>query len=167
MPRIFKLVSIVIHAIILTILSYAQLVESGIPAIGPSIQAYRMPVQVGNIPLPPAPPRKQMRTSQANPNAAPIDAPHGVREETGREPGAQANAIGVEGGVDNGSSAISSIGHVAEPPPSPLPPPEPAPHEPYSLGGNIRPPVKTVNVDPVYPPLAQAARKEGVVILET
>jgi len=30
----------------------------------------------------------------------------------------------------------------------------------------VRAPTKIKNVDPVYPPLAQAARKEGVVIVE-
>ena len=30
----------------------------------------------------------------------------------------------------------------------------------------MQPPTKVVNVNPVYPTLAQAARKEGVVILE-
>ena len=38
--------------------------------------------------------------------------------------------------------------------------------EPLRVGGNIRAPQKTRNVDPRYPPDAQAARVTGVVILE-
>jgi protein TonB len=34
------------------------------------------------------------------------------------------------------------------------------------VGGNISPPAKTRNVDPVYPRVAQSARVSGVVILE-
>ena len=38
--------------------------------------------------------------------------------------------------------------------------------EPLRVGGNIRSPEKTKNVDPRYPPEAQADRVTGVVILE-
>ena len=34
------------------------------------------------------------------------------------------------------------------------------------MGGNISPPTKVTDVPPVYPPVAQAARVSGVVILE-
>ena len=60
-------------------------------------------------------------------------------------------------------------------PPSPTPPPEPVrpappsptpPPEPVRVGGNITQPTKVRDVPPVYPPVAQAARVQGVVILE-
>ncbi len=38
--------------------------------------------------------------------------------------------------------------------------------EPIRIGGDIRPPTKVRQVDPVYPPEAQTARVQGVVILE-
>jgi TonB family protein len=38
--------------------------------------------------------------------------------------------------------------------------------EPLRVGGNIRPPEKTRNVDPRYPPEAQLARVTGVVIMD-
>lgn len=44
--------------------------------------------------------------------------------------------------------------------------PAPAPDKVLRVGGAIKPPVKTVDVRPVYPPDALAARVEGVVILE-
>jgi protein TonB len=48
----------------------------------------------------------------------------------------------------------------------PPPPPRPASKAPVRVGGSILPPQKTRHVTPTYPALAQAARKEGVVILE-
>ena len=63
---------------------------------------------------------------------------------------------GVAGGVVAGI-----VGGLAEAPPPPPPPPEPV-----RVGGNISPPTKVTDVPPVYPPVAQAARVTGVVILE-
>lgn len=37
---------------------------------------------------------------------------------------------------------------------------------PVRVGGNIRPPVKLIDVKPVYPPEAQRARVQGVVVIE-
>jgi len=34
------------------------------------------------------------------------------------------------------------------------------------VGGNIQPPKKTRDVRPVYPPIAQSARVQGIVIIE-
>jgi protein TonB len=34
------------------------------------------------------------------------------------------------------------------------------------VGGQIKPPTKTKDVKPVYPPIAQSARVQGVVIIE-
>jgi protein TonB len=50
---------------------------------------------------------------------------------------------------------------VAAPPPAP-----PAPPDRVRVGGEIRPPSKVLDVAPVYPAIAQAARVEGVVIIE-
>ena len=46
------------------------------------------------------------------------------------------------------------------------PPPPPPPPAPVRVGGNIQAPQKTRDVPPRYPPVAQAARVSGVVILE-
>ena len=34
------------------------------------------------------------------------------------------------------------------------------------VGGNIKPPQKVKHVNPVYPPIAQSARVQGIVIIE-
>ena len=47
--------------------------------------------------------------------------------------------------------------------PSPTPSPLPAP---VHVGGEIEPPTKTKDVRPQYPPIAQSARVQGVVIVE-
>ncbi len=41
-----------------------------------------------------------------------------------------------------------------------------APPAPVRVGGNIKPPQKTHDVRPVYPPIAQLARQQGIVIIE-
>src|SRR5436305_13156117 len=46
------------------------------------------------------------------------------------------------------------------------PPPPPPPQAPVRVGGNIKQPTKTKDVKPIYPPIAQSARVQGVVIIE-
>jgi protein TonB len=73
-------------------------------------------------------------------------------------------ADGVAGSLKAGSGFDA-------PPPPPPPPPPPGAKElsdpgAVRVGGNIRPPVKITNVNPVYPPEAKDARVQGVVILD-
>jgi periplasmic protein TonB len=49
---------------------------------------------------------------------------------------------------------------------APPPPPPPPPTQPVRVGGNIKPPTRIKNVTPTYPPIAQSARVQGVVIIE-
>jgi protein TonB len=51
-------------------------------------------------------------------------------------------------------------------PEAPPPPPPPPPPKPVRVGGNIRPPQKIRDARPVYPPIAQSARVQGIVIIE-
>lgn len=46
------------------------------------------------------------------------------------------------------------------------PPDPPAPGAPIRVGGNVALPRKIKNVEPIYPPIAQSARVQGVVIME-
>jgi len=54
----------------------------------------------------------------------------------------------------------------ARPEPERPPPPPPSPTQPVRVGGNIKVPTKLKDVPPVYPPIAQSARVQGVVIIE-
>ena len=91
-----------------------------------------------------------------NPSAAPIAAPEAIVAETGFD---LANVGGIESGVAGGLVG-GLVGGLGAPPPPPPPP------EPVRVGGNISPPTKTRDVAPVYPPVAQSARVQGIVILE-
>ncbi|HOQ62073.1 MAG TPA: energy transducer TonB, partial [Vicinamibacterales bacterium] len=96
-----------------------------------------------------------------NPAAAPVEAPAEIRPETGIEAPEGGVAGGVEGGVPGGV-----VGGVVGGLPEAPPPPPPPPMAPVRVGGNIRPPTKIKNVNPVYPSIAQSARVQGVVIVE-
>jgi protein TonB len=119
------------------------------------------------MPAPPAPtvlPPKG--TSTGIPRAAaPVSAPSSIDDEVlGPEPtGTIADPVpgppGVPWGADGALPPTSATIRV-DPPPAPEPP------KIYRVGGVIREPKRIVDVPPVYPAIALAARKEGVVILE-
>jgi periplasmic protein TonB len=93
-----------------------------------------------------------------NADAAPTDAPEGITPEKPADFDTsfqEAETPGVVGGVDN----IDSV--IAPPPAQPAPPPQPVP-----VGGKVRRPEKIRDVQPSYPPMAQAARVQGIVIIE-
>ena len=98
-----------------------------------------------------------------NPNAAPIEAPKEIVAEA--PPPAAGISAGVPGGVEGGIPGGVMGGVVGGLPEAP-PPPPPPPSAPVRVGGNIKPPTKTRDVKPVYPPIAQSARVQGVVIIE-
>jgi protein TonB len=95
----------------------------------------------------------------SNPEAAPLEAPSEIAPETGIT-AAEGVPGGVEGGVPGGVVG-GVVGGLPE-----APPPPPPPTQPVRVGGNIKPPTKVKNVPPTYPPIAQSARVQGVVIIE-
>jgi protein TonB len=95
-----------------------------------------------------------------NPAAAPVEAPSEIRPESGITGGGEGVPGGVEGGVPGGVVG-GIVGGVPE-----APPPPPPPTQPVRVGGNIKPPTKVKDVRPSYPPIAQSARVQGVVIIE-
>jgi protein TonB len=99
--------------------------------------------------------------TNVNPNAAPIEAPKEIKAESSIDAGFEGGVTGgVEGGVAGGVVG-GVVGGLPE-----APPPPPPPTAPVRVGGNIRPPTKTRHVNPQYPPIAQSARVQGIVIIE-
>ena len=68
-------------------------------------------------------------------------------------------------GAPQGSAGQEAA--LSAPPPPPPPPPPPVDGQtPIRVGGNMKPPMKTRDVQPVYPPDALAAKVQGVVLME-
>lgn len=116
MPRIFKAVSIVIHALVIAVASFVQIFSVGALPTPRSVLAF---------------------------DATPIVVVDGL------------------GTVQGGLGDLGPLTRSAPPPP-----PAPAPRVPVRLHSGMSAPRKVLNVDPIYPAPAQAARKEGIVILE-
>jgi len=95
----------------------------------------------------------QLRRAQ-NPNAG------------GTTPVATGSAGSAVGGVGGGVIGGVVGGVVGGLPAAPPPPPPPPAAAPVRVGGTIKAPAKTKHVNPVYPPVAQSSRIQGVVILE-
>lgn len=169
MPRTFTLVSVSIHAVVLGGVYVAQTLSSGpLPLLRDALafadQTIR-PVVIADIPPPKPGQRAESAERSVSASAAPIIAPATVTPETGREeevnPARSAGPVtGVEQGLDIGAPVGVIPGAAAAPP-------EPPPQQPIHLHSGIQAPRKIVDVKPIYPALAQTARKEGVVILET
>jgi protein TonB len=104
-------------------------------------------------------PRKD--TAASVPSPVPLTPPEGVQPEPVREAVDLFDVALVAPltGIPLGDAVPS--GDLLPPPPV-----VPRPKDPVHVGGLIRPPTKLVHVAPIYPPIALAARKEGLVILE-
>ncbi len=112
-------------------------------------------------PPPPPPPRLPERDTRQVPppdrDLAPIDPPEGIVPEKPIEPRWEDGVLPPN--IVVGSADPSVV--VALPPP-----PKPVVQEPVRAGTGVKTPVKTRDVQPIYPAFAQAARVEGVVIIE-
>ena len=114
--------------------------------------------------VPPEPPRPRLiRTppepSLADPDAAPLDAPDGFRKEPEpppSDPGGVDPGVGVLNGIKGGLDTLTP------------PPPAPEPRAPATVpvGGIVKAPTKIADAAPVYPAIAQAARVQGIVIIQ-
>ncbi len=151
--------TMLIQASVVAALIIVPLMATGVLPTTPSMMAF---VSAPPPPPPPPPPPEAKAPPppmDVSPDAAPLEAPKEIKAETGLEAGFERSS-GVEGGIIGGIAG-GITGGIPEPPP---PPPPPA--APVRVGGNIKPPQKTRDVRPVYPPIAQSARVQGIVIIE-
>jgi periplasmic protein TonB len=161
-------VSILIHVVAIGAIVIIPLMAADVLPTPPTMMAFvgGEPTPPPPTPPPPPPPPsapQPVQQVQASPAAAPTEAPAEIRPETG----IAANVgEGVPGGVEGGVPGGVIGGVVGGVPEAPPPPPPPPPTQPVRVGGNIKPPTRIKNVTPVYPPIAQSARVQGVVIIE-
>jgi protein TonB len=165
--RYITLLSAFVHAAVISTVIVAQLLSLGPLPTPRTVLAFSdaMPAQLKDIPLPPPPRGSSPAAEHTSANAAPVVAPRDIAPETGREnlPAIRqtTDVPGVEPGVAGGID-LPGQGLRVEPPP---PPPQ-APREPLRLHAGMQAPRKIVNVSPRYPATAQAARVEGLVVLD-
>jgi protein TonB len=150
-------VSLLSHAAIVLLLIAIPILA---PAAMPSVFADDDPAWIKiDLPHPPPPPvRPDTAPPRPVPNqdAFPVDAPKGIGDEVARP----------EFSDPTGPEIIvgdpSSFSHEIAPPPAQVAAPPP----PVRVGGAVRTPQKLHDVSPVYPPIAQSARVQGIVIIE-
>jgi protein TonB len=165
MPRVFTLCSVVVHAIVVAAALVAPLFAiDALPAPQRPLtfEGIRR-ITIADVPQSNPhrhPPRAGEHSISMAPDAAPAVVPSGIADETGRENGGARAPVFESFGVEQG---LASDAGLVEPIPPPPPPPA---QTPIRLHSGMQPPRKIVDVQPVYPTLAQSARVEGVVILE-
>jgi len=155
--------TIAVHATAISAMLIIPLIADVTPPnpAGPTVRW----VEVRKIALPQIAPPGTQRAPQPTDVAVPLVAPDHIAPEV-------SHATTVEGApptpFGSGSSGLDvAVGLSVGPPaidPPPLPPPPVT--KPVRAGGLVRQPKKILDVPPVYPPFAQQAHVEGIVILE-
>jgi protein TonB len=147
----------------------AFVMEAAVPPPPPPPPAPPPPTQKAQPAKPSQPALKTPQPiAQANPVAAPVEAPRAIMPESGvaaAHAGARIEA-GFEGGIEGGVVGGAIGGIVTGAPPPPPPAPKPVPQGPVRVGGQIKAPQLVNRVNPAYPMAAQSAQVEGSVILE-
>ena len=155
--------SFVVHSIVVGAAMAARLFAASDLPVPPHNTMFAMvSADVPEVqPPPPIPTARTEPVQAVNSDAAPLREPDSIAPE----PLVPFDAAPV------GSEAIIGIpgdpageGFVIAPPP--LAPRPPAPLPPMRVGGVVRPPQKVHHVTPAYPPIAQAAKISGIVIID-
>lgn len=151
-------VSLALHAIgVLTAVVVPLMATGALPV--PYDDVVFVPVVPAPLPSPPPVHRADVPKSPVNHDAAPVVTPDTITMEPEWPfETSVPDAIGIHDlGIFEGKSALVELA----PPAPPIKIETPVP-----VGGQIRPPEKIRDVAPIYPPIAQAARAQGVVIIE-
>jgi protein TonB len=151
--------TMVAEVLVVAILLIAPLMASGILPSPPSMMTYT--VTTIKVPAPPPPPRIEKvvpPSTTSNPDVPPRYVPDGFKPEPPvSETPFESDTPDIGSVPGGGKTDITP----------PEPPPAPAKQvEPVRIGGDIKPPQKVRHVNPVYPPIAQSARVQGIVIIE-
>jgi protein TonB len=169
MSRIFKLASIGLHSFVIAIVFVSEILNVGpLPVPHAALAFSDRFVTLADIHLPAPAPARSNRGPAPSLRTIPIDAPTGVAPEIPHAVAADApldrDGLGDVEQAGGGLNALSGMQGDSLPP---VPPSVRPPSKPIPLHQGIVPPRKIVDVKPLYPSLAQVARQEGVVILET
>jgi protein TonB len=155
--------SIVVHMLVLAALVVVPIVAyDSLPDPRRALGFVQEVLPVTSVPAPRSRSIMRARAREHRTQPAPVEPPAGIAPEPPTEAPRSADPDGVAGGDREG--VRGSIFTDPEPPPPPPTPTQPV--KPLRVGGAIREPRKIHHVAPVYPPIAVAARKEGIVILE-
>ncbi len=159
------LVSMLLHIVLCAAIVAAPLMAANVLPRPQTMMAFAIPSSPP--PLPPPPPAPSPSRSAApqpdiSPDAAPVSAPDEIRAEA--PPTHVVPMPGVPGGIERGLPGGQIGGMTID---IPVAPPQVATSAaPVRIGGDIKAPRKTRHVNPVYPPIAQSARIQGMVMIE-
>jgi protein TonB len=152
--------SLGVHSATFALLIVAPLVATGeLPRPASLMPSYIIADVVPSPPPVVTEPRPPVAETTRSPRVAPIDVPSAIGVESGivvdREV-VQTDA------VDNLVSGLGTNALAIELPPATAP----SPPEPIRLGGEIKPPARVRNAQPVYPLIAKQNRIQGIVIID-
>jgi len=144
-------------AVVVALAAYLMWPREPVPA-APPID----PVPPSAVANPPTP-----QQSGPPPSPAPTTPSVSAPSVPAQQPSSSGNAgAGAPSNAAEATRAAAPPRASATPRATPAPPPSPPPVTPVRVGGQIAQPRRTKGVQPTYPAAAQAARVQGVVILE-
>jgi periplasmic protein TonB len=150
-------VSLLSHSIVITMFVVLPILAA--PYMPAVLDGGRIDYTEIIVPPPPSAPRPPRSESKpvADPNAFPVETPDGFKPEPPVEVSPVETTCCVVGGIDDLDRELVPPPVIVKPAAQP---------DPVRIGGTIRNPIKLRGNDPVYPAIAQAARVQGIVILE-